>query len=1301
MVDSRLAFDIMARDDGATATLAKVERALDKTGNAAQRNSKISEKAAAASAALTKAHAAESNALDKVQVAESKLSNARETAKGKTAAVQAAEAHLLQARNDSGTSTSQIAAAEARLEKARSAARTSTTNVIAGEKGLAKARRDAAIAGDVAQKAAKDLTKVLDTEGKKAGNGLLRGFENSAKKIPGSLKKWVTGNPFKDAGQAGGTVFGSGFLGALKTPILGPAIVAVLLSAVAVAAPAVGAVLAGGIVAGFGAGLVALGAVFAAKSVAVKNAWNRSLWDMAADMKVISKPFERTLVDMAAFARRTFLALAPALSDAFEGLGPALSRFGDDLGRAFEKLGPSIRPLSVAFEAVLKSLGPAMQSALSSFAHGLQTIAASVSKNPDGLSDLVRGTGKLFDTISGGLAMLNNLNTAFKALPGGTSAVTRAMDTLTFFVKAALGPFAELELALRGVNALSHSMEIKPEGFAAAQQAAAQTVTSLQAVRDKAGGAGAGLNGLAAAAGKSAHETHAANVAAYLLATAYDRQWAATQKANDALTRMSGLLLTLSGSEIAFQQAIDDATASIKENGKTHDISTEKGRANKTALDQVAASANAQTIAMRNAGDGNVSAARHAEGARANFIKLATQMGYTVPQAKAMANSLIAIPNVSRTAKLNANIADLQGKLTKAKQYLNDHDLTKERRAKLNADITAWQAKIATAKKQLNDPNLTKERKAKLNAEIAALQAKVTTAKGLLNNKELTKERKAKLLANIANLQAGIKAAKDALAGVPSSKTVTITTRYSIVGTKAAIAASTRGGGKIDGRASGGPMTAGQPYVVGENGPEIVVPNTNSTVIPNNAIKTGSNVVAGLAQGAMGSASSAYSAVAQVAAGMIAKAQDVLGISSPSKAFAKLGLYVTQGFAIGLRGSAKQVQSVMASLMSKVLDIAFNAADTKKAAQKNIAAYTAAISAARKKIRPVTPGMSKAEADKVRRNNAAAAQSIKALQAKLASAKIDLANVNAIASRLGTTKKRNAVIGMIQRENVAMQKLANARAVVAVQLKAAQDKLAAAIQVRDEFRKAITDSAMAFNAITNIQAPEGQKLTASNIIAQMTETLRRTQQFAANLARLKKSGLNATTYKQIAEAGVDQGGAIADALLSGGGNTFNSINRLQSNINSAAAGLGSTAAANLYQAGVDAAQGLVNGLLAKTKALDAASKKLAAAIVAQIKKTLGIRSPSKVLEWHGSMAGRGFELGIKGEYGRVQKAAAGLGAAAAPGPQARRTGVPASGGGRGGDIYITINGALDPNAVALQIQQLLKRYGRTGGVVAA
>lgn len=39
--------------------------------------------------------------------------------------------------------------------------------------------------------------------------------------------------------------------------------------------------------------------------------------------------------------------------------------------------------------------------------------------------------------------------------------------------------------------------------------------------------------------------------------------------------------------------------------------------------------------------------------------------------------------------------------------------------------------------------------------------------------------------------------------------------------------------GLLPGRASGGPMDANQPYVVGENGPEIVIPSRGSTVVPN------------------------------------------------------------------------------------------------------------------------------------------------------------------------------------------------------------------------------------------------------------------------------------------------------------------------------------------------------------------------------------------------------------------------------------------------------------------------------------
>lgn len=42
--------------------------------------------------------------------------------------------------------------------------------------------------------------------------------------------------------------------------------------------------------------------------------------------------------------------------------------------------------------------------------------------------------------------------------------------------------------------------------------------------------------------------------------------------------------------------------------------------------------------------------------------------------------------------------------------------------------------------------------------------------------------------------------------------------------------------GALGFRAMGGPMTANQPYIVGERGPELVVPSRNGTVIPNNQL---------------------------------------------------------------------------------------------------------------------------------------------------------------------------------------------------------------------------------------------------------------------------------------------------------------------------------------------------------------------------------------------------------------------------------------------------------------------------------
>jgi hypothetical protein len=725
MVDSSLAFDITARDRGASSTFDKVARSADRTSVSLEKVAKVSDNVAKAETRLSKARDGESDAMGRVRVAEQRLQELRD--KG------------LQG-------TSRFTAAEESLSSARRKA--------------AQASNTAKLAEDSLSKARTELSAHAESAGKEAGGKFGKGFgdeldkegSRSGKRFGTSLKRWITGSG-ADLGKQGGTVFGSGFLGALKTPILGPALVVVLGAAVATAMPAVGAIAAAGLVTGFSLGLVALGAVFAAKSVAVKNTWNRTLAAMGAQMKVLSQPFEKTLSAMADVAKRTFATFAPELGAAFKRIAPAFTEFGDMLGRAFSELAPAIKPLSEAFTEVLKSLGPATQAAFREISLGLQGLAKSVKDSPHGLSELVKGFGTLTRTLLDGISTLNNINGAFERLTGGFSLVDAAMRGLQLPVALLFGPFAVLEKAMGAVGLKADKMN---ESVAISAETTKLWTQGLTAAQVAAVGTGAAIDPLP----KKVES----------LAAKFDRQWQATQKANDALTRMSGLLLTLSGSQIAYQQAVDDATASVKENGRTHDINSAAGRANKTALDQVAASANAQMLAMRNAGDGNLAAYKSAGTARQGFVKLAVQMGYSQREAQKMARDLIAIPNVTREARLKANKADLD-------------------------------TKLAAAKKQLADPKLTATKRAKLEATIAQLLAQKRAAQ----------------------------AAIDSLRG--KTVTMNVVTKYSSTGVNLTAPSS------VGRRADGGPVKKGMPYIVGEEGPELMWPDQAGTVIPNSKAK--------------------------------------------------------------------------------------------------------------------------------------------------------------------------------------------------------------------------------------------------------------------------------------------------------------------------------------------------------------------------------------------------------------------------------------------------------------------------------
>lgn len=190
---------------------------------------------------------------------------------------------------------------------------------------------------------------------------------------------------------------------------------------------------------------------------------------------------------------------------------------------------------------------------------------------------------------------------------------------------------------------------------------------------------------------KAASEAAAAALAA---------QEQATNDLISAMNKMPGLVLSLRDAQRGWQESIATANAALKENGKTLDITTPKGRANQEALDGMAKSANDVTESMIRNGQSNRSVVATYEQNRAGLIKTATQFGLTRAQAIAYADKVLAIPKRTNT-DIKANITDLETKLRQAKASLADKNLTKERRAQIQANIADLTSKLATARGQL------------------------------------------------------------------------------------------------------------------------------------------------------------------------------------------------------------------------------------------------------------------------------------------------------------------------------------------------------------------------------------------------------------------------------------------------------------------------------------------------------------------------------------------------------------------------------------------------------------------------
>lgn len=202
----------------------------------------------------------------------------------------------------------------------------------------------------------------------------------------------------------------------------------------------------------------------------------------------------------------------------------------------------------------------------------------------------------------------------------------------------------------------------------------------------------------------------------------------------------------------------------------------------------------------------------------------------------------------------------------------------------------------------------------------------------------------------------------------------------------------------------------------------------------------------------------------------------------------------------------------------------------------------------------------------------------------------------------------------------AIEKLANQ---VAGKYKAASDRLATLQDQRAQFATTLRDS-----AISGADPFTGDNVTADSILSAVRQQILDVNKFAAGLAKLKAEGLSKDLYAQLANLGVDQGLAAVTALASTDKGTITLLDQMEAALVTKSTALGKTTAGSLYDAGVKAAQGLVDGLKSMEQALIDVASDMGTAIVKKIKDELKIKSPSQVFADIGKEIPAGLALGI-------------------------------------------------------------------------
>jgi len=357
-----------------------------------------------------------------------------------------------------------------------------------------------------------------------------------------------------------------------------------------------------------------------------------------------------------------------------------------------------------------------------------------------------------------------------------------------------------------------------------------------------------------------------------------------------------------------------------------------------------------------------------------------------------------------------------------------------------------------------------------------------------------------------------------------------------------------------------------------------------------------SAIVEGMARGLLAGGGVIAARARSIAQSALNAAKSVLGISSPSKEFEKIGKYVNQGFLKGLQGNSGDISTAFNTLGSNL-----------KKLMKDSASHVDGLEARLHRLHTARHK----DRDAIRETTKA-----------LAEARLELRRSSAAYSLL----TRN-----LTDERDHLKRLAASYDEVGKRLDSAKQKLADAKKTRDDYKKTITDQ---YNDL-----PEIDKNTKLNTyLDNLSEQIVKTKVFASMLQKLRKLGLNDKIYQELLAKGTEAMPFVSQ-LLDSGKTGVKQINELSTSLDHAAGNLGNAASLALYQAAVNSAQGLVDGLKKQQAAIEKQMEHIADAMVNAIKKKLKIKSPSREFAKIGVYSAEGIADGLSRTSGVVEKSA--------------------------------------------------------------